>query len=153
MKRLALVAAAAGALAVPSVASAGGMAAWALSGPPAGTQAGEAWNAKIRVVGCLGTPLGITPTVVIVDNGSGRTMRFRARKAGAPGEYTARVVFPTAGNWSYRIDVQGLRNQAFGPYRITAAKRAGDRLSAALPPVGAALLVLGVGGLLRRRRS
>lgn len=152
MKRLALVAAVVASLAAPSAASAGGMAAWALSGPPAGMQAGDAWNAQIRVVGCQGVPLGITPTVLIVDNASGRQVRFRARSAGAAGEYTARVVFPTAGNWSYRIEVQGLQNQRFGPYRIAAPAREPDRLLAALPPLGAALLVLGSGLLLRRRR-
>jgi hypothetical protein len=153
VKRLALVAAVVGALAAPSAASAGGMAAWALSGPPAGMLAGEAWNAQIRVVGCQGIPLGVTPSVVIVDNASGRLVRIRARSAGAAGEYTARVVFPTAGNWSYRIDVPGLQNQTFGPYRIAAPASKPDRLLAALPPLGAALLVLGMGALLRRRRS
>jgi hypothetical protein len=154
MKRLAVLAAVVGSLAAPSAASAGGMAAWALSGPPAGMQAGDTWNAQIRVVGCQGVPLGsIAPTVVIVDNASGRLVRFRARSAGGLGKYTARVVFPSAGNWSYRVDVYDYPNETFGPFRIAAPASKPDRLLAALPPAGAALLVLGTGLALRRRRS
>jgi hypothetical protein len=153
MRRLALVAAILGALAAPSSAAAGGMAAWTLSGPPAGLTAGDAWHAQIRVTGCRGVLLGsITPTVVVVDNRSGRIVRFRGRSTGVPGEYTARVVFPTAGNWSYRVEAHGLRMESFGPYRIAAPAQKPDRLVAALPPIGAVVLVLGTGLVLRRRR-
>jgi hypothetical protein len=154
MKRLAVVVAIAGALAAPAAASAGGMAAWALSGPQPGIRAGDVWVAKLRVVACMGTPADMVPTLVVTENATGREFRVRARSTGAVGKYTASVRFPSAGNWSYRVDLLNFRNQTFGPYRVGPAQVAQpDRLLAALPPVGAALLVLGTGLALRRRRA
>ena len=151
MKRLALVAAAAAALAVPGIASAGGMGAWALHGPDKGIRAGETWLAQLRVVACQGTPMNMAPTVAITD-ASGQKLTFQGRKAGADGKYVARVVFPSAGKWSYSVWLLGYTQEQRGPFVVRPAKQQ-TRLLAALPPVGAVLLVLGTGLLLRRRRA
>ena len=150
MKRLTVVAVLAAALAAPSAASAGGLGMWALSGPERGIKAGDVWLAQVRVVGCRGTPMDGVPTLVVTSQ-SGQRLAFRGRTAGAQGKYTARVVFPSAGKWSYHIELWGSAQDRHGPFVVGPAKKA-DRLTAAVPPLGAALLVLGTGVLLRRRR-
>jgi hypothetical protein len=151
MKRLTVIAVAAAALAVPSTAFAGGMGAFALHGPRANIQAGETWLAELRVVACLGRPWEAVPTVAIT-NGKGQRLTFRGEKANGKGRYVARVVFPSAGDWSYAVLVTGYTLDRRGPFVVRPAKQP-SRLLAALPPVGAALLVLGTGLLLRRRRA
>jgi hypothetical protein len=64
----------------------------------------------------------------------------------------ARVVFPSAGQWSYEITALGYALDRQGPFVVRPARKP-SRLLAALPPVGAVLLVLGTGLVLRRRRS
>ena len=151
MKRLALVAIVAAALGVPGTASAGGMGAWALSGPDKGIRAGDAWVAQLRVVACRGTPMNMAPTVAITS-ASGRILTFQGRKAGAAGKYVARVVFPSAGEWSYSVSLDGYTQEQRGPFVVRPARQQ-PRLLAAIPPVGAVLLVLGTGLVLRRRRT
>jgi hypothetical protein len=150
MRRLALVAAVAAALVAPSAAGAGGMGAFALSGPGTNLKAGDTWLAQLRVVGCVGTPTDAVPTVAIT-NRSGQRLTFRGEKAGVTGRYTARVVFPSAGQWSYAVLVYGYTMDRQGPFVVRPAKQP-SRLLAALPPAGAVLLVLGTGLILRRRR-
>jgi hypothetical protein len=151
MKRLALVTAVLAALAVPATASAGGLAAFALQGPGARIQAGELWVAQIRVVSCMGqlSDLG-APSLTIMD-GAGDVRTFRTQRAGAAGRYTARVVFPSAGDWSYRVNLATWRGETHGPFKVAPKKTQPSRLLAALPPVGAVLLVLGTGLAVRRR--
>lgn len=150
MRRLALVAAVAAALAAPSAAGAGGMGAFALSGPGKSLKAGDTWVAQLRVVGCVGTPMDAVPTVAI-SNGSGQRLTFRGKKVAGTGHYTARVVFPSAGRWSYEVVVYGYAMDRHGPFVVRPAQKP-SRLLAALPPAGAVLLVLGTGLILRRRR-
>ena len=150
MRRLALVGAVAAALAAPGTALAGGIGSWALSGPPAGIQAGDAWVAQLRVVGCIGTPLDAVPTLTAVSE-SGERLSVRGRPTRVAGAFTARGVFPSAGRWSYRVTVNGWGDPAYRPFVVGPAGEP-SRLVAALPPVGAALLVFGTGLLLRRRR-
>jgi hypothetical protein len=153
MKRLALITVALTSLVAAPTSGAGGMGAFVLSGPPAGAQAGDVWLAKVRVVGCSGQLVGsMAPTVVLLDQASGKRLRFRGVAAGPEGHYTARVVIPSAGSWSYRVNVGAmLIGQTRGPFKVSPAQKP-DRLVAALPPLGAALLVLGTGLALRRRR-
>jgi hypothetical protein len=151
MRRLALVAVALAALAAPSTALAGGGGAFVLHGPT-GVKAGDTWLAQIRVVGCLGTHYDGPTAVAITQRGTGRTLTFRGRRAGAVGHYTARVVFPAGGEWTYAAKVNGWAMETNGPFTVAPAKRP-SRLYAALSPVGAVLLVLGTGLLLRRRLS
>jgi uncharacterized membrane protein YgdD (TMEM256/DUF423 family) len=152
MRRLALVAAVAAALAAPSAASAGGMGAFALHGPQKSIKAGDVWLAQLRVVGCVGTPMDAVPTVAI-SNASGERLTFRGRKTAGEGRYLARVVFPTAGEWSYEVSALGTVLDRKGPFAVSPAARPPSRLLSALPPVGAVLLVLGTGLALRRRRA
>lgn len=151
MKRLALVAAFLAALAAPATALGGGMGAFALSGPDRGIKAGDVWVAQLRVVGCAGIPMDVVPTVAITSD-SGRKLTFRGRAAGAAGKYTARVVFPSAGKWSYQVAIWGVTQDVHGPFLVAPARK-DDRLVAAVPPIGAVLLVLSTGLALRRRRT
>jgi hypothetical protein len=150
MRRLALFAAVAAALAAPSAAFAGGMGAFALSGPGPNTKAGDTWLAQLRVVACQGMPTDAVPTVAIT-NASGQRLTFRGQKVAGKGRYVARVVFPSAGEWSYEITAFGYALDRQGPFVVRPAQKPA-RLLAALPPVGAVLLVLGTGLVLRRRR-
>jgi hypothetical protein len=150
VKRLAVIAVVAAALAAPSSAFAGGMGVWALSGPERGMKAGDVWLAQVRVVGCQGIPMDAVPTVAITSE-SGQRLTFRGRTTGVPGKYTARVVFPSAGKWSYQIELWGTAQDRHGPFVVGPAQKP-DRLIAAVPPLGAVLLVLGTGLILRRRR-
>jgi hypothetical protein len=150
MRRLALVAAVAAALVAPSAATAGGMGAFALSGPGKNLKAGDAWLAQLRVVACMGNPMDAVPTVAIT-NGTGQRLTFQGEKVAGKGRYSARVVFPSAGQWSYAVLVSGYTMDRQGPFVVRPAKQP-SRLLAALPPVGAVFLVLGTGLILRRRR-
>jgi len=151
MRRFAVVLVALAALAAPSTALAGGGGAFVLHGP-AGLAAGDTWIAQIRVVGCIGTAYNAPTAVTITQRGTGRTLTFPGRRAGAVGHYTARVVFPAAGEWTYAAKVNGWAMETTGPFVVRPAKQQ-SRLLAALPPAGAVLLVLGTGVLLRRRRA
>jgi hypothetical protein len=69
---------------------------------PAALEAGAAWQATIRVRH-NGRPLvGVRPALVIARGATRRS--FPARAAGR-GLYRARVVFPTAGRWTYSARV------------------------------------------------
>jgi hypothetical protein len=151
MKRLAVLGAALGALALAPAASAGGLAAFTLGGPPAGIRAGDVWLAQLRVVSCLGQPGTMVPSLVVYDSASGRSETFRAAPTGRTGLYTARVVFRRFGNWSYRAKVGGVSGEVKGPVAVAPARKM-SRLTATLPPLGAVLLVFGTGLALRRRR-
>jgi hypothetical protein len=139
------------ALAAPSTAFAGGGGAFVLHGPT-GLKAGDTWLAQIRVVGCMGTHYNAPTAVTITQRGTGRTLTFPGRRAGAVGHYTARVVFPAAGQWTYAAEVNGWAMENTGPFAVAPNKKP-DRLIAAVPPLGAVLLVLGTGLFLRRRRA
>lgn len=151
MRRLALFAAVAAALAAPSAAFAGGMGAFALHGPSPNVKAGDTWLAQLRVVACMGAPVNTVPTVAIT-NGSGERLTFRGEKADGKGRYVAHVVFPSAGEWSYEITALGYVLDRRGPFAVRPAKQP-SRMLAALPPLGAVLIVLGTGLILRRRRT
>ena len=151
MRRLTLVAVVTAALAAPSAAFAGGMGAFALHGPQQGIKAGDTWLVQLRVVACVGAPMSSVPTVAIT-NGAGQRLTFRGQKATGTGRYVARVVFPSAGEWSYSVSVMGYVMDRRGPFAVLPAQRE-SRMLAALPPVGAVLLVVGTGLLLRRRRA
>lgn len=90
------------ALAAPASALAGGWATVGLGGPPDDMGPGETWNARLTVLQHGRTPLdGLSPTVTIKNGSISKT--FTAKPAGEPGEYVAKVVFPSAGSWSYQV--------------------------------------------------
>lgn len=113
MRRSFLVIAAASALALAGTAAAGGWATVQLSSTPRGLSAGEPWVVDITVLQHGRTPLdGLKPTLTIrkspritsgVAKGRPTTRTFLARPTGSPGVYRARVVFPSAGTWSYEV--------------------------------------------------
>ena len=101
MKRL-LIPLALACLAAPASALAGGWATAGLSAPPDDIAAGDKWNASITILQHGRTPLaGVSPTLTIRNGSSSKT--FKAVATDKPGVYTASVVFPRDGNWSYEV--------------------------------------------------
>ncbi len=106
-------------LAVAAPASAGCWATVGVAPPPAGLGAGEVWKADITVLQHGQTPLpaevDAKPTLTIVNAESGQAKTFPAkatnRKAGV---FTAAVVFPSNGRWSYEV-YDGFDNWAGNP--------------------------------------
>ena len=162
MRRVMAVLMAAGALAVPATAAAGGWATVELSSTPAGVGPGEPWVVDLRILQHGRTPLaGLEPRVAITGRESGETRVVTARPAGRAGLYRARVVFPAAGSWDYVIDDGFTREHTYPPVRIgdagaalAAAADAGDSGGPwlALGIAGAAALLLAglVAALVRR---
>ena len=90
-------------LLIAPAAHAGGWATVGLSSTPAGTESGTPWPVEITVLQHGVTPLeGVKPTVIITRGDARKT--FAATPTGKPGVYRAKVVFPTAGRWSYAVD-------------------------------------------------
>jgi hypothetical protein len=90
-------------LLIPPAAHAGGWATVGLSSTPAGTEPGKPWPVEITVLQHGVTPLeGVKPTVIITSGDARKT--FAATPTGKPGVYRAKVVFPSAGRWSYAVD-------------------------------------------------
>src|SRR5262252_8170221 len=93
------------ALALPGAASAGGFATVGLSSLPDGTAPGRPWHVTLTILQHGRTPMSDLRPSVRVASPDGQTVRtFAARRAGKPGTYTADVVFPSAGRWTYTVD-------------------------------------------------
>ena len=132
MRKLLVLGAIATALVVPEAASAGCWATVGLSSTPTGTAPGEAWNVEITVLQHGRTPLAdAKPTVAIRNAATGEGAKFTAKPTGKTGVYRARVVFPSAGRWSYEVfdgftsyngsDVPCAQTHTFAPVTIGAA--------------------------------
>jgi YtkA-like protein len=118
-------AAVAGALAAtliaPASSLAGGFATVGLSSLPDGARPGEAWLVDLTVLQHGRTPLeGVKPVVRIGHPGPGTARRFWAVPTGEPGVYRAKVVFPSAGEWTYSVDDGFTQVHDFGTVRIAA---------------------------------
>ena len=107
MKRLLIGAILVGALVQAGAASAGCMATVGLAPPPAGIEPGTTWTAEMTVLqhGVRPLPNADTarPTLTIVNTDTGAQKTFAARSTQDPSVFVAKVVFPTAGSWSYRV--------------------------------------------------
>ena len=109
MKRLVVLVAAAALLAVQSTQSAQSASAgcWATVGlsslPKPGHQAGRPWLVTVRVLQHGRTPLADAKPEIRIRKGTGRVTTFTARTTATVGSYRARVVFPTAGRWSFSV--------------------------------------------------
>ena len=109
MKRLVVLAAAAALLAIQAAPSAQSAATgcWATVGlsslPKAGHQAGKPWLVTVRVLQHGRTPLADAEPEIRIRKGTGRVTTFAARPTATVGSYRARVVFPTAGRWSFSV--------------------------------------------------
>ena len=135
-------------------ASAGGWATVELASMPEGVSAGEPWTAEITVLRHGATPTDGAAPVLTIRNESGASESFQAEPAGETGVYTARVVFPDAGTWSYEID-NGLAATGYGASATTTyspvaiADPSGDDGASSALPFGllAAAIVVPVAGV------
>ena len=75
------------------------------------------------------TPLaGVQPTITISQNGTGAERTFVATPTARTGIYRARVVFPTGGVWTYKVNDGFSQEHQFAEVRI-----AGSPTAAATP--------------------
>lgn len=135
MNRFALFAtmAVAAALIAPATSVAGGWATVGLSSLPDGAQPREAWVVDLTVLQHGRTPLeGVEPRVLI--RGDGSEQAFVAKPTARAGVYRARVVFPSAGRWTYAVDDDFSQVHELGSVRIGAE---GDWAAAAARPTKA----------------
>ena len=66
---------------------------------------GSTWDVKLNVLQHGQTPLdGISPAIMIRNLDTGETKTFAATPTGEPGQYAAKVVFPSAGRWDYEVN-------------------------------------------------
>ena len=96
---------AAGLLALPAGALAGGWATVSLSSTPDGLGPGDPWVVELEILQHGQTPLdGLQPSITLTEGATGKTQHVAAKPAGSPGTYEARAVFPAAGRWTYAVD-------------------------------------------------
>ena len=116
--RIALLAAIAAVLAVPTAASAGGWATVGFDPPPEGLAPGEPWQVDLTILQHGITPLdGVKPTV-IVSSEDGEAASFPGRPTGKWGVYRATVVFESAGTWRYVVDDGFTARHSYPPVEI-----------------------------------
>ena len=156
MRVFAVVGAIVCALALPTLASAGGWATIGFEPLPDGTSAGGAWTPTIFVKQHGVTPLaGLQPMVILEETGSGASTTFLATAGSESGVYHADVVFPSAGDW--RVTIQsgfGDSQVTYGPVTVGDAAPGGG--SEPLPVIAfgvLALAALGAFGMVAVRRS
>lgn len=138
------------ALAVPVSALAGGWATVGLPPPDDGIGPGDTWDATLTVLqhGNPETPLGgLSPTVTITNGATTKT--FKATPRDKIGVYVAHVVFPSAGEWTYRAydgftQYGGARTHTFPSVSIGNAGDAGGFPTVTVTSVIAFVLGLGV---------
>jgi YtkA-like protein len=121
MSRITLFAATALAVALvaPTTSLAGGWATVGLSSLPDGAQPGEAWVVDLTVLQHGRTPLeGVEPSVRIRQARGGTDKTFVAKPTERAGVYRARVVFPSAGRWTYAVDDDFSQVHELGSVRI-----------------------------------
>jgi hypothetical protein len=149
-----LVAVLAAALAVAPAAGAGGFATVGVT--PLPPEDGSGWTVVLMIKQHGRTPLdGLRPSITIRNPDTGTTKTYAARPTGnRPGEYTATVVFPSDGTWSYVIDDGFTRTHTFAPITIHGVGADGSFPTAVV--AAAVALALALGALLalvaRRRR-
>ena len=144
------------ALAAPASALAGG---WATAGlsPPEGVGAGDTWNADVTILQHGRTPLaGVSPTVTIRNVATGNEKTFTAKPTGEIGVYRAKVVFPTAGKYSYKVydgftQYGGAQTHSFGTFSVGAGGGGGLPFLAIIGIIGLALAATALIYLLARR--
>lgn len=125
------VAALAALLLVAGTALGGGWATITADEAVAGDQprAGEADEFGFTVLQHGVTPAGfVQATLVVEDISTGKTIRVAAVPQGAEGHFVAKVTFPDAGYWSWRVDLTDLIPES--PPRIVTVLRS----DGALPP-------------------
>jgi hypothetical protein len=116
MKKL-LIGLAFAVLALPAGAVAGGWATAGVSPPPDDMGPGQTWDARIELKQHGVTPLDNVEPIVMISNGP-TDRSFPAKPTGEPGIYVAKVVFPSKGEWSYRVDDGFSQTHSFAPVTI-----------------------------------
>lgn len=127
MTRYTLVAAMALAvvLTAPATALGGGWATVGLSSLPDGARPGEEWVVDLTVLQHGRTPLeGVEPRVLVRPADGGGEQAFAAAPTKRLGVYRARVVFPSAGEWTYLVDDGFSQVHELGRVRIGAGSDA-----------------------------
>ena len=157
MRFLVVLGALAAALAIATLAHAGGWATVGFEPLPDGMSAGATWTPTIFVKQHGVTPLsGLQPVVMIDNERTGAATKFLATEASEAGVYEADVVFPTEGDWRVTIlSGFGESQVTYGPAAI-GPPGAGDGGSREVPAVGLGIVVLVLLGglaLLGVRRS
>ena len=152
------------ALALAGTASAGGWATAGVNPPPPddGMSAGGTWEPKITIRQHGQTPLdNVDPAVIITNSDTGERKRFAATPTGKPGEYQAKVVFPSGGDWAVGV-YDGFSQygqgtlHTFGSVAVAGDGAADGGTSIAWTLSGSAALAFALGALLlfaRRRTS
>lgn len=107
-KLLLATAVVASALFFAAPATAGCLATVGVAPPPERTTAGDVWLANLTILQHGRSPLpdarNARPTVTIRNRATGEEATFVAKVSDARrGTYVARVVFPSAGTWSYEV--------------------------------------------------
>jgi hypothetical protein len=145
------------ALAAPASALAGGWATAGLSPPDGGVGAGDTWNADVKILQHGMTPLaGVIPTVTIRNVATGKETAFTAKPTDEVGVYRAKVVFPTAGKYSYKVydgftQYGGAQTHSFGTFSVGAGGGGGLPFLAIIGISGFALAAMALLYLLARR--
>jgi hypothetical protein len=147
MKRL-LIGLAVAALALPAGAAAGGWATAGVGPPDDGIGPGDTWNAKVTILqhGNPETPLmGVVPTLTI-KNGS-TTKTFKGTETDEAGVSVIKVVFPSAGKWSYAVydgftQYGGATSHQFAP--VTIGSGSGD---GGFPTISVTAVILALAGI------
>ena len=113
MRRLALLLLVAGATVLPAGTAPAAQApvrlagCWATVGlssiPKAGHQAGQPWLVTVRVLQHGRTPLADAKPEIRIRKAAGKVTTFRGRATPRVGSYAFRVVFPSAGRWTFTV--------------------------------------------------
>jgi hypothetical protein len=157
--RIALLAAIAAALAVPTAATAGGWATVGFDPPPEGLAPGEPWEVEMTILQHGRAPLdGLRPAVVVLAKDGSDEEAFAASPTGESGVYRAEVVFRSAGTWRYVIDDDFAARHSFPAVTVGGDSQGATEpvsvasTAAATPPSAGddgpnVLLALGVGAV------
>lgn len=135
------------ALALPTGAVAGGWATAGVSPPPDDMGPGQTWDARIELLQHGVTPLENVEPIVMISNGP-TDKSFPAKPTGEPGVYVAKVVFPSKGEWTYRVDDGFSQTHSFAPVTIGGAGAGDGGGFPTLTVTAAIALMLGLAGVL-----
>jgi cytochrome c2 len=149
------------AVVLASPAFAGGWAVVTLDRLPQGVRAGEAVTVGFTVRQHGLTPVSDLvppPSIDATNPATGETVRSVAEADGGAGHYTARLVLPSGGEWTWGIRAFGDQVQPMPPMQVAAANRPEDGVGAsslalAALFLAAGLAVLGIVFALRRRAA
>ena len=124
--------------------------------PPTGLRAGETWTADLFVHGTADELAAAGPPTILIHNHAAGWTEIRATpKPGEPGAYSAAVVFPDPGTWTYHVhDPIAGGGFDFEPISVAAAREPGDALPlwAILVPTLAIPLLAAAAMISRLRR-